>query len=137
VLATGNERAGVAREALERARDEELDFVPTKERRRKTTEYEERIRRAERRARTETVDHALQLAGLWFRDLACVAAGVPELAHNADRADALGPDAEGRAAAALREAMDLVEETRARLVLNVSEELALEALAYRLERTLA
>jgi DNA polymerase III subunit delta' len=37
----------------------------------------------------------------------------------------------------LREALELVEDTRARLVLNVSEELACEALAYRLERLLA
>jgi hypothetical protein len=34
-------------------------------------------------------------------------------------------------------ALDLVEETRRRFELNVSEELALEALSYRLERLLA
>jgi DNA polymerase III subunit delta' len=33
--------------------------------------------------------------------------------------------------------MELVEETRQRFQLNVSEELACEALAYRLERVLA
>jgi len=36
----------------------------------------------------------------------------------------------------LRDAVDLVEETRARLAFNVSEDLACEALAYRLERLL-
>jgi hypothetical protein len=46
-------------------------------------------------------------------------------------------DAEGRAPAALRDAVGQVEDTRASLALNVAEELALEALAYRLERRLA
>jgi len=32
---------------------------------------------AERRAATQALDHALQLTGLWYRDLACVAAGAP------------------------------------------------------------
>ena len=40
-------------------------------------------------------------------------------------------------AAALRGAVELVEDTRVRFALNVSEELACEALAYRLERLLA
>jgi len=43
----------------------------------------------------------------------------------------------GRAGAALREGMGLVGDTRLSLSLNVSEELALEALAYRLEGLLA
>ena len=38
-----------------------------------------------------------------------------------------------RDGAAWRDAVELVDDTRARLALNVSEELALEALAYRLE----
>ena len=36
----------------------------------------------------------------------------------------------------LRAAIELVEDTRLRFELNVSEELACEALAYRLEQTL-
>ena len=65
-----------------------------------------------------------------------MAAGVPELAFHADRAQALQEDA-GRGEKALRKAIELVDDTRARLILNVSEELACEALAYRLEETLA
>jgi DNA polymerase III subunit delta' len=123
-----------AREALEHARDRELELLPKKEQRRKITEYEDRIKRAERRARTHTIDHGLQLAGLWLRDLACVASGAADLVHNADRVAELERAATGREAAALREGVGLVEDTRARLLVNVSEELALEALAYRLER---
>jgi DNA polymerase-3 subunit delta' len=125
-------RAGArAREAVEAALAEELSYLPKKEHRRRTTEFTERARRAERRAMTGALDHALQLAGLWYRDLACVAAGAEELVHNRDRLDILRGD--GRDAAALRRAVELVDDTRARLALNVSEELALEALAYRLD----
>ena len=104
--------------------------------RRRETEFTERARRADRRAATQALDHALQLTGLWYRDLACVAAGAPELVFHSDRAEALQEDA-GRDATALRAAMELVDDTRARLILNVSEELACEALAYRLEETLS
>ena len=45
----------------------------------------------------------------------------------------LREDAAGRDGAAWRDAVATVDDTRAALLLNVSEELALEALAYRLE----
>ena len=92
--------------------------------------------RADRRATTQALDHALQLTGLWYRDLVCVAAGAPELAFHSDGREALNEDA-GRDPAALRKAQELVDDTRSRLILNVSEELACEALAYRLEETLS
>jgi DNA polymerase-3 subunit delta' len=122
---------GAAREEVEAALAEELSYLPKKEHRRRETEFTERARRAERRASTAALDHALQLVGLWYRDLACVAAGAEDLVHHADRLDALRADAEGRDGFLDRVA--LVDDTRASLALNVSEELALEALAYRLE----
>ena len=137
LLSAGEQQSGLVRADLEAQRDAELEVVPTKEQRRLTREYDERIKRADRRARTAAVDHALQLTGLWYRDLSCVAAGAADLAHNADRQAELAADAEGRSATELREAVDLVEEVRTRLLLNVSEDLALETLAYRLERRLA
>jgi DNA polymerase-3 subunit delta' len=129
-------RGAAAREHVEAALAEELQNLPKKEHKRRETEYSERARRADRRATTEALDHALQLTGLWYRDLVCVAAGAPELAFHSDRAAALLEDG-GRAPAALRQAQELVDDTRARLILNVSEELACEALAYRLEEMLA
>jgi DNA polymerase-3 subunit delta' len=126
-----------AREEVEAALADELAYLPKKEHKRRETEYADRARRAERRAETGALDQALQLAGLWYRDLACVAAGAPELAHHTDRAAQLVDDAADRDPAVLRAAVDLVEDTRARLVLNVSYELACEALAYRLERSLS
>ena len=129
-------RGAAAREQVAVALAEELEYLPKKEHRRRETEYTERARRAERRATTGALDHALQLTGLWYRDLACIAAGAPELALHCDRVEALAEDG-GRDGAALRIAQELVDDTRARLVLNVSEELACEALAYRLEAVLA
>jgi DNA polymerase-3 subunit delta' len=113
----------------------ELQYLPKKEHRRTQTEFTERARRAARRAETGALDHALQLVGLWYRDLACLAADAEELVLATDRLEQLRADA--RPAPALHEAVELVEDTRARLPFNVTFELALQALAYRLERTLA
>ncbi|HSD78093.1 MAG TPA: hypothetical protein VLA98_11840, partial [Solirubrobacteraceae bacterium] len=79
-------------------------------------------------------DHALQLAGLWFRDVAVLRDGAEDLVHATDRLPELRADAEDRDAHRLREAVALVDETRAALALNPSEELQLEALASRLAR---
>ena len=59
------------------------------------------------------------------------------LVHNTDRLDALREDAQGRSSAACRDGQELVEETRRRLEVNVSEELALEQLAFRVARAVA
>ena len=59
--------------------------------------------------------------------------------HHTDRMPALTEDAEGRerAGSDLREALEQVDDARARLALNVDPQLSFEALAYRLERRLA
>jgi DNA polymerase III subunit delta' len=135
ILTRARARGNQAKQQLAQELQQELEFLPKKEHKRRETEYTERARRADRRATTEALDHALQLTGLWYRDLACVQAGAPELVFHADRAEALGQDAQH--ANRLMRAQELVDDTRARLVLNVSEELACEALAYRLEETLS
>ena len=91
-------------------------------------------RRADRRAATQALDHALQLVGLWYRDLTVLQANAPELVFHSDRLGTLQQDA-GRPN--LQRAQELVDDTRSRLILNVSEELACEALAYRLEEALS
>jgi DNA polymerase-3 subunit delta' len=134
LLKTAQHRGRVAREAVDAALAEELAYLPKKEHKRREREFGEQAQRAERRARTGALDQALQLAGLWYRDMACVAAGAPELAHHSDRLDALREDAADRGDGVLREALELVDDARARLALNVDPQLLLEALAYRLER---
>jgi DNA polymerase-3 subunit delta' len=136
LLEVASARGAAARAAHEEQLAEELQYLPKKEHKKRETEVGEQARRAERRAQTAALDHGLQLAGLWYRDLTCVAAGVPELAHHADRAAELAEDAEGRSLAALQAATELVDDCRARLALNVSYDLACEALAFRLETTL-
>jgi len=122
---------------VEGAAAAELEFVPKKERRRVEREAAERARRASRRAATDALDFGLSLTGLWFRDVACVIDGVPELVHAVDRRDALAADASaaGRSGP-LRDAQTVVEDARQRLVLNVTEELLLEQLASRCARLL-
>jgi DNA polymerase-3 subunit delta' len=137
LLEVAGARGAAARAAHEERLVDELQFLPRKEHRKRETEIGEQARRADRRAQTAALDHGLQLAGLWYRDLACVVAGAPELAHHSDRAGELADDAEGRALTVLRAATELVDDFRARLALNVSYDLACEALAFRLERALA
>jgi DNA polymerase-3 subunit delta' len=96
----------------------------------------EQLKRVARRARTESLDLALALLGAWFRDLAALAEDAPELVHNSDRLDLVRAQAEGLEPQRAREGMELVLDTRRRLTLNVSEELALEALWYRLGVTM-
>jgi len=100
------------------------------------SEVEAAVKRAGRRARTEVLDSGLTLAAGWARDWAVVLAGTPELAFNLDRLERLSPQAARLAIPVATEAVQLVEETRQRLRLNVSEELAMEALCFRLERLL-
>jgi DNA polymerase III subunit delta' len=126
-----------ASEQAQELMESELELLPGKERKRYEREGLEARRRGERRVRTQTLDLALRLAELWLRDVLCICEGAPELVYAVDRREGLEHDARGRDGARLRRAMELVAETRLSLSLNVSEELAAEALAYRLEALLA
>jgi DNA polymerase-3 subunit delta' len=111
----------------------ELELVPRKERKRYEREAAEARRRGERRARTRTLEQALRLAELWLRDLLCIREGAPELIYALDHRAQLEQDAQELAPQALERAMELVADTRMSLAANVSEELALEALVYRMQ----
>jgi DNA polymerase-3 subunit delta' len=140
-LLAGAREDGKAAAAQVRARaDEELELLGEKERRGRARESQESERRADRRARVGTLDLGLRLAELWLRDAWCLAVGAPAALHAVDRLSSLqallamlGTGAAG----CLRRGVELVGETRMRLPLNVSEELAIEALAYRLAAALA
>jgi DNA polymerase-3 subunit delta' len=115
----------------------EAELWDPKERRRRAREATDAQRRAERRARTATLDTALHLVECWLRDAWCVSAGAEEVVHAVDRRAELLTDAAGRAPERLRAGVDAVAQWRLRLAQNVAEELALEALAYRLQDLLA
>jgi DNA polymerase-3 subunit delta' len=120
-------------EAGAKAEDEMRELSAREKLRREDTEQ---VKRVARRGRTQSLDLALALLGAWYRDLAALAEGAPELVHNGDRLDVLRSQADGLEPQRAREAMELVLDTRRRLTLNVSEELALEALWYRLGATM-
>ena len=101
-----------------------------------TREATEQLKRTARRARTRALDLGLALCCAWYRDLAAVASGAQDVVLNSDRGGELAADAEGLDPAAAREAVELTLETRRRLRVNVSEELALEALWLRLAEQL-
>ena len=94
-------------------------------------------KRAGRRRRTETLDLGLELAGSWYRDLAATVSGAAEVVYNQDRVAELQTQAASLDPSCPRRAVELVQDTRRRLDLNVSEELALEALAFRLAAVFA
>jgi DNA polymerase-3 subunit delta' len=97
-----------------------------------TREATEQVRRTERRARTQALDLGLALCCAWYRDLAAIASGADDVVLNADRLPQLAEDAEGLDPERARRAVEWVLDTRRRLRVNVSEDLALEALWLRL-----
>jgi DNA polymerase-3 subunit delta' len=126
--AAGEEAEATTRERLEEEKEGGM--------KRSARDIGDAAKRAGRRRRTELLDLGLALAAGWCRDLAATASGAADLAHNRDRLDDLGARAAGLDPPAARQAAELVQDTRRRLDLNVSEELALEALLFRLEHLL-
>jgi DNA polymerase III subunit delta' len=127
--AAGGDAEDAAREALE---DEARAGI-----KRSAKEVTDGAKRAGRRRRTEILELGFELCALWLRDLAAVAAGAEEVVFNRDRLEKLRAQAGGLDPALARRGAELVQETRRGLELNVSEELALEALFFRLEALFA
>src|SRR5947209_247910 len=136
VLSAVRARGEIVRAQLETRALEEIELYPRKERKRIETDWTERIRRARRRVETAALDLALQVVALWYADLASLAWGADDMVRNVDRRTTLESDS-GPDPQRLRAAIEAVEDTRLRFQLNVSEDLACESLAYRLERLLA
>ncbi len=125
-------RAG-AEEEIAIARDERLRTEPKgRERSALDRQFEEGAKREGRRAQTGVLDLGLTQAALIFRDLVCVAEGAPDAALDRARAERLAAAAPARDPRRLRLAAERCEDVRMALTVNVSEDLALEALGYRL-----
>jgi len=123
--ATGADAEAATREALEEEADAGI--------KRSARDISDEAKRAGRRRRTEILDLGLELCAAWFRDLAAAASGATDVVFNRDRLADLQARASALDPARSRRAAELVQDTRRRLDLNVSEELALEALVFRLE----
>jgi DNA polymerase-3 subunit delta' len=131
------DRAQAAGEDVEAAARELLEEESKAGMKRTARDIAEESKRAGRRRRTEILDLGLDLCAAWFRDLAALGSGAEQVAFNRDRLDQLRSQATGLDPARARVGAEAVQETRRGLDLNVSEELALEALFFRLERLLA
>ncbi|HWB68383.1 MAG TPA: hypothetical protein VG518_00235 [Solirubrobacterales bacterium] len=127
------EAAGAEAEAEVREMLEEQRAAGVK---RTAREIADEGKRAGRRRRTEMLDFSLEICATWFRDLAAIGSGATEVVFNRDLLGELQSRAAATYPARARRAAELVQDTRRRLDLNVSEELALEALFFRLSRLL-
>ena len=125
--AAGEEAEAATRDALEAEAEAGI--------KRSARDVAEESKRAGRRRRTEILDLGLELCAAWLRDLSAVATGVEEVVFNRDRLAELRGQAAALDPAAARRGAELAQEARRGLNLNVAEELALEALFFRLERT--
>ena len=129
-------RGDAAKAAVAERIAADAELLPDREARRAQREGET-AKRATSAAPTPRLDHGLQLAGLWLRDVACVKDGAPELVHHVDRAARCAPTRRADARPTGCATPSGWSRRRARLqILNPTEELALEALASKLERTL-
>jgi len=140
LLASVRARGERLRGELDERAAAELELLPSRDRKRAQTEWDERVRRARRRVETGALELALDLVETWLLDLMALSFGADDLVRNSDRRGDLEADSRvgrGGDVVALRRGIELVEDTRQRFQLNVSEDLALEALTYRLEGVLA
>jgi DNA polymerase-3 subunit delta' len=133
LLARAEAQGLAAEEAVAMEAKRRLELEPKgRERKAIEKEFEESAKRDSRRARRESLELSLTLTALTFRDLICLAEGAPEAVLASDRAPALAEQARSRDPRRLREAAERCEEVRQSLELNVTEDLALSALGFRL-----
>jgi DNA polymerase-3 subunit delta' len=129
LLDNAQARSSEARE-LEESRIADLELT--------ARDAEQRVRRAARGAEREELLAQLEELAAWYRDLVAVAVGAEEAAIHLDKLDDLRSDATRerivgaeRSAEAVRELWRQLEE------LNLSPQVALEALFVRIARELA
>jgi len=138
LLGRAESRRVEAEEGVAAVRDERLRTEPRgRERGALEKGFDDAAKRDGRRARTEVLDLGLTQAALTFRDLICVAEGAPGAALDLERAERLAAVGPSRGTRRLRVAAERCEDVRMALAVNVSEDLALEALGYRLAHLLS
>ena len=138
LLQRAEERRMLAEAAVERRKAERLEQEPRgRERSAIEREFDDTAKRDGRRARTEILELGLELAAIAFRDLVAVASGADAAVLGTDRIAQLAPAAAGRDPVRLRRAAECCEDTRSAFQLNVTEELALSALTFRLRELVA
>ena len=133
LLARAEADGAAAEEAVALEAKRRLELEPKgRERKAIEKEFEEAAKRDSRRARRESLELSLTLTALTFRDLICLAEDAGDAVLATDRASGLAEQARSRDPRRLREAAERCEEVRQSLELNVTEDLALSALGFRL-----
>jgi hypothetical protein len=131
--------AGEAAEAQELADlEERIDALPKgREKAAFQKDGEQSAHRSARRVRSDSLDRSLRVAALLVRDIAAAAGGNGDLALARDRSATIEKVSAGRSIGRLLNAAAAIDETRGSLRRNVSEELTLQSLSFRLDRELA
>ncbi len=133
LMARAKVRGAERAEAMDEQREKRVESEPKgRDRTALVRQFEDAAKREKRRGEREILDLGLGLAALTLRDLICLAEGAPEAALDSERAGKLASAAHGRDPRRLRDAAERCEDVRLSLELNVTEELALSALSYRL-----
>jgi DNA polymerase III subunit delta' len=133
VLAASGERAKAEAEAVARERDLRIESVDDpKDQRALRRRYEERAKRASRRAEWDELRLAVDTVGLWYHDLLAAGLGASGAVVNADVAAGIAEAASPAAAGHATRALDTVADVRRSLELNVHPGLAVEAMFHRL-----
>ncbi len=97
-------------------------------------EREQRARRIARGVERDEIHEALDLLATWFRDVLAASVDAPAVALNADRIAELAEDGSLLTVEGAARTVEALVETRRAFELNVSPQLALEALFIRLRR---
>ena len=132
VLASTGERARAESSRVGAEATERLASVDDpKERRALERRFEERAKRAGRRAEWDELRLAVDTVGSWYRDLMAVGLGAGDTVVNSDVAGEMSPVAAGAPGHAAR-ALEVVTDVRRSLELNIHPGLGLEAMFHRL-----
>jgi DNA polymerase-3 subunit delta' len=131
--------AGEQAEAQQLAElEERIDALPKgREKAAFQKDGEQSAHRSARRVRSDSLDRSLRIAALLVRDIAASSAGSGDLVLARDRSATIEKVSAGRPIRNLLSAAEVIDETRGFLKRNVSEELTLQALSFRLDRELA
>jgi len=134
VLASTGERAKAESTRIGKEAAERLASVDDpKERRALEKRFDDRAKRAARRAEWDELRLAVDTVGWWYRDLMAVGLGAGDSVVNSDVADDMSPAPAGAAGHAAR-ALEVVADVRRSLELNIHPGLGLEAMFHRLHQ---
>jgi hypothetical protein len=134
VLASTGERAKAESKKVGTEAAERLASVDDpKERRALEKRFDDRAKRAGRRAEWDELRLAVDTIGSWYRDLMATGLGAGDSVVNSDIAGDLSPAPAGAPGHAAR-ALEVVADVRRSLELNINPGLGLEAMFHRLHQ---